>query len=141
MALLTNEDVQWYVATRKDTGAHTVRNEKYMEIYEREYERIREFDTMEEATEACKIRQAADEKIQEPKADKKIRAAKIRGDIKSGSKEDEELRAKIIAEHEEEKAKVAKPPSSRGAKMGKATAKRTAEVQPGVSKPTKAKLE
>lgn len=141
MAVLTNEDVRWYVATRKDTGAHTVRNEKYMETYEREYERIREFDTVEEAVEARDIRQAADESIAAPKIDKSIKAAKIRGDIKSGSREDEELRAKIIAEHKAEEAKVAKPPSSRGAKMGAETAKRTAATKAGVSKPTKAKLE
>ena len=135
MAVLTNEDVKWYVATRKDSGAHTVRNENYMEIYEREYERIREFDTVEEAVEACEIRQAADEKISGPKVDKSIKAAKIRGDIKAGSKEDEELRATIKAEIEEEQ-KAAKPPSSRGAKMGPKTAGKTA-----ATKPTKKPLE
>ena len=135
MAILRNEDVKWYVVTRKDTGAHSVRNENYMEIYEREYERIREFDTVEEAVEACEIRIAADEKTSAPKQDKSIKAAKIRGDIKSGSKEDEELRAQIKAEIEEEQ-KAAKPPSSRGAKMGPKTASKTA-----TTKPTKAKLE
>jgi len=136
MAIQTNKDVQWYVATRKDSGAHTVRNENYMEMYEREYERIREFDTVEEAVEACEIRKAADVSVGPVIGSKSIKAAKIRGDIKSGSKEDEELRAKIIAEHEAEQAKVAKPPSSRGAKMGSKTAAKTA-----ASKPTKDKLE
>jgi hypothetical protein len=135
MAVLTNEDVKWYVATRKDSGAHVVRNERYIEVYEREYERIREFDTIEEATEAYEIRVAADDKLK-PNDDKStIRAAKIRGDIKSGSREDEELRAKIKAEIEEEQ-KAAKPPSSRGAKMGPKTAAKTS-----ASKPTKDKLE
>ena len=52
MPALTNTDVQWYVATRKDSGAHFVLNENYIEAYENEFERIREFDTVEEATEA-----------------------------------------------------------------------------------------
>jgi len=79
MAVLTNEDVRWYVATRKDTGAHTVRNEKYMETYEREYERIREFDTVEEAVEARDIRQAADESIAAPKIELSLlRAEELR---------------------------------------------------------------
>ena len=135
MAVLTNSDVKWYVVTRKDSGAHSVRNENYMEIYEREYERIREFDTVEEAVEACEIRQAADQRISGPKVDKSIKAAKIRGDIKGGSVEDEKLRAQIKAEIEEEQ-KASKPPSSRGAKMGPKTAAKTQ-----ATKPTKAKLE
>ena len=135
MAVLKNDDVQWYVATRKDTGAHSVRNEIYMETYEREYERIREFPTVEEAIEACEIRQAADTKPHELRTKGKLRAGKIRGDVKGGSKEDEELRAKIKAEVEEE-IKTEKPPSSRGAKMGPKTSAKTA-----TSKPTKDKLE
>ena len=137
MAQLTNEDVRWYVGTRKDSGAHVVRNEIYMESYEREYERLREFDTLEEAVEACEIRKAADVQPTLTRKQASLKAGKIRGDVKSGSREDEELRAKIKAEVEEE-LKVTKPPSSRGAKMGPKTTKKTAEL---TSKPTKDKLE
>ena len=144
MAVLTNDDVRWYVGTRKDTGAHTVRNEIYMENYEREYERLREFDTVEEAIEACEIRQAADVKPDMVREKGKLRAGKLRGDVKEGSKEDEELRATIKAEVEAE-IKASRPPSSRGAKMGAKTAAKTqaakGSTSPGITKHTKAKLE
>lgn len=136
MAQLKNTDVAWYVATRKDSGAHSVRNEIYMENYEREYERIREFATVEEAVEACEIRCAADIKPDHVKSKAKLRAGKIRGDVKKGSKEDEDLRATIKAEVAAElKAEEAvKPPSSQATTGPKTQARAKA------SGPTRKKL-
>ena len=133
MPALTNEDVKWYVATRKDSGAHSVKNENYMDAYEREYERIREFETVEEAVEACSIRQSAYSTHTKATESKMIKAGKLRGDIKKGSNEDEDVRAAMRAEILEElkKQEAVKPPSS-GATMGPATKKRTsrAKVKP-----------
>lgn len=120
-------DVKWYVATRKGSGAHSVRNENYMEAYENEYERIREFETAEEAVEACNIRQAAEGLNAKRPESKMIKAGKLRGDIKGGSNEDEELRAKIRAEILEEQKSV-KPPSS-AAKVGAKTKARTTRAK------------
>ena len=40
----------YYIATRKDTGAHFLFNgPEYLENYERYFERIREFDDLDEA--------------------------------------------------------------------------------------------
>ena len=126
---LTNTDVQWYVATRKDSGAHFVLNENYIEAYENEFERIREFDTVEEATEAHKIREAADSKDTKKAERKLIKAGKLRGEIKKGSNEDEDVRAAMRAEILEElkQQEAVKPPSS-GASMGPATKKRTSRA-------------
>lgn len=124
-----NEHVLWYIGTRKDSGRHVVVNENYMERYEREFEGIREFDTVEEAREACDARIESDREFEASKGKGKanIRAGKVRGDIKKGSKEDEILRAQIRSEIEAEMA-AEKPPSSRGAKAGPRTAKRTAKA-------------
>lgn len=126
MALQQNEDVKWYLLTRKEGGAHSVRNENYVAIYEREYERIREFDTIEEAKEALEVRIQADPKATGAKDQGKIKAAKIRGDITKGSVEDEDTRAAVRAEIMEELKKegALKPPSSE-ATVGPKTRKRT----------------
>jgi len=94
----SNEDVQWYVGTRRDSQSHVVINENYMAAYEGEFERIREFDTIDDATKALAARIAADE-VHEPILGKeRLRSAKIRGDIRKGSVMDEEVRAQIRAE-------------------------------------------
>ena len=111
-----NEDVMWYVATRKDSGAHFLLNENYIEKYENEFERIREFDTMDDAKLAYDARENADVKMVK-KEKKRIHVSKVRGDIRKGTLEDEEIRARMKAEIEEEislktpseEAKVAKP--------------------------------
>ena len=128
MPALTNEDVQWYVVTRKDSGAHFVLNENYVEAYEREFERVREFDTVEEAHVACAIRQAADTTQGKHKERKMIKAGKLRGEIKKGSKEDEDLRATIRAELLAE-LKAVEEPKSTGATIGPKTKARTTKVK------------
>lgn len=88
--LLKNTDVMWYVATRKDTGAHYLLNEFYIEDYEHEFIRIREFEDIEEAKAALEARKEADIRemsIETPR--KNIRVSKIRGDIRRGSVDDE----------------------------------------------------
>ena len=114
MPALTVDDVQWYVVTRKDTKAHFVLNEKYVAVYEQEFERIREFDTVGEATAAHAIREAADDKGTTGKDRKLLQLGKLRGDIKKGSVEDEDVRAAIRKEIMEEMkaADAIKPPSS-----------------------------
>jgi hypothetical protein len=123
MVMQRNEDVKWYVATRKDSGAHTVRNENYIANYEREYERIREFDTMEEAVLALAAREAADPKGNAHVDKSAIKVGKLRGDIKKGSLDDEDLRATIRAEIIAEGG-LEKPPSSK-AQAGPKTTKRS----------------
>ena len=130
MAKLQNSDVKWYVATRKNSGAHTVRNEIYMAKYEREYERIREFDTAEEAHEAYKIRCAADAKTEVNWDKTKLQAGHIRGDIKKGSLDDEDVRAQIKREIEAEITKG--PGKTRGATMGPKTKARSAAAKKAV---------
>lgn len=109
----------WYVATRKDSGGHHLfHGPDYLEAYEREFERIREFDDLDEAKKALAARESVEyqRKIeaQKEKVRKNIRASKVRGDIRKGSVEDEELRARIKAELmaemavEEETAKATK---------------------------------
>lgn len=109
MPELRNEDVLWYVATRRDSGAHWILNENYMEDYQDEFERIREFEDVEDAKVALEARKAADLEMngEKFKEKKKLRVSKIRGDVRKGSLEDEELRSKIRAELEAElKAKM-----------------------------------
>lgn len=109
---LRNEDVMWYVATRKDSGAHHLLNEYYIEEYEDEFVRIREFDTLEEAKEALDKREEADaEKVVRKR--KKIAVSKVRGDIRKGSVEDEEIHAKMQKEIMEAEETVTKVPSSK----------------------------
>lgn len=126
MAMLTNEDVTWYVATRKGTGAHFLLNEYYIENYEQEFMRIREFDSIEEAKAALDAREEADrlKKVKElPK--KKIRASKVRGDIRKGSLEEETFEQNLVELQEEVVAQIEAP---------KKTSTRT-------TRPTKEKLE
>lgn len=127
MAQPTNDDVTWYVCTRKDSGGHFVLNENYVSNYENEFERIREFDSLEEANMALSARVEADV-VLAPKSEKtKLKVAKIRGDIRKGSVDDEKTRATIRAEIEAEmKAEgiSLKPPSSATAKVGPKTTAR-----------------
>lgn len=75
---------------------------EYLDVYERDFERIREFDTIEDAKKAL----AARDKVESDQAEieraskkaKNLRVGKIRGDIQKGSVEDEEVRSKIRAE-------------------------------------------
>jgi hypothetical protein len=101
MARERAEDLMWYVCTRKDSGSHYVLNENYIEKYEREFIQIREYDTIEEAVAAHKIREDGDIRIA-PKSKKKITAGKVRGNIRRGdAPEDnakERMRAEIMAE-------------------------------------------
>jgi len=104
MALLRNEDVQWYLATRKDCKRHMVVNENYIDNYDTEFERIREYDSLEEANEALAFRIEADA-ISNPKVEKaRIKVSKIRGDIRKGNIDEERLRAQIRKEMELEGA-------------------------------------
>lgn len=130
MALPTNDDVMWYVGTRKDSGAHWILNENYMEDYQDEFERIREFDTAEEAKKAYDARKAADAALVPAKKGKeKLRVSKIRGDIRKGSLEDEALREKIKAEIKAEMAAESAPVEEAPAPKRKTS-----------TRPTKAKL-
>lgn len=120
-----SEDV-FYVATRKDSGGHWLFNgPEYLENYENEFERIREFDTLEDAQKALKARESVEAKERDEarraKARKNIIASKVRGDIRKGSVDDEELRAKIKAELEAEMVGMPAPP------------------EPEITKPTRAK--
>lgn len=126
MAIMKNTDVKWYVATRKGSGAHCVRNEVYMANYEREYERIREFETLEDAYEAYVARCEADVPTQVDFDKTKLKAGHIRGDIKKGSLEDEDLRAQIKREIEAELSREI--PEPKGAKMGPKTKARSTKV-------------
>lgn len=106
MALQRNEDVAWYVATRKGSGNHLVVNENYIEDYENEFERIREYDTLADAQEALAIRQEADLE-NKPKSEKqKIKVSKIRGDIRKGNIDEDRLRAQIRKEMELEQLQL-----------------------------------
>jgi len=94
-----DDELKWYVATRKDSKAHVVINGNYMEKYEREFERIREFDNADEACEAYNVRCMVDKEL-DAKTKKKgsIAAGKVRGDIRKGSIEDEKLRSTLKEE-------------------------------------------
>lgn len=116
MAMPGNTDVTWYLVTRKGSNAHFVFNENYIANYESEFERIREFDSLEEANAALAARKSADEVHRKPTQLKKLRSAKVRGDIKKGSIPDEDVRAQVRAEIEAEIA-------IESAKAGKPTAK------------------
>ena len=123
-----SDDLKWYTATRRDSKAHVVINEIYMEKHEREFERIREFDTAEEAVAAYEAREMADRALLDQKGKKtRIAAAKVRGDIKKGSMEDEALRARMKEELRAElMAEMADKPTS-GAASGPKTRARTAK--------------
>jgi len=100
MALQGNTEVAWYLATRKDCKRHMVVNENYIENYDTEFERIREYDSLEDANEALALRIEADA-VSNPKAEKtKIKVSKIRGDIRKGNLDEERLRAQIRKELE-----------------------------------------
>lgn len=94
-----DDELRWFVATRRDSKAHCVFNENYLNDYHREFERVREFKSAEEAVAAYEARCEADlTEVQRKSRRGKIAAAKIRGDIKEGSMEDEALRAQLKAE-------------------------------------------
>lgn len=119
----------WYVATRKESGGNFLfHGADYLENYEREFERIREFDSLEEAQKALATRDAATRKARNEKmlskVKKNIRAGKLRGDIRKGSVEDEETRAKIRAEILEELAQEDQEEPTKGASVGPKTRSR-----------------
>lgn len=97
-----NEDVLWYVATRRDTGAHYVLSEVYIEEYEREFERIREYNTIEDAKAAYEKRLDEDAKV---KPKRTVKVSKVRGEIRKGESEQEimdrlreEVRMELLSE-------------------------------------------
>ena len=127
------EDLMWYVATRKDSKANFMFNENYLENYENEFENIREFDTPEDARAAYDAREAADREMLETTAPKtKIKAGKIRGEIRRGSLDEEEMRNRLRKEIEAEMAlktpseaakEAKKPPAKVSTKPSKAILK------------------
>ena len=123
-----SEDLKWYVGTRRDSKAHVMVNSNYMEAYESEFERIREFDTPEEAMEAYKVRELVDREERSGYSGSKIAAAKVRGDIKKGSMEDEDLRTKLKAEL---RAELMAEEETGAATMGKKTTARSKKTGPG----------
>lgn len=124
---------EYYIATRKETGAHFLfHGPNYLEQYEREFERIREFADLDEAKKALAARESVEHsaklKALKEKQGERLKVGKLRGDITKGSVEDEELRAKIRAELEEElRSQIAETNAKTSrAKVGPKTAKRSA---------------
>jgi len=129
------EQEVYYIATRKDSGAHHLFiGPDYLERYEREFERIREFESLEDAKSALASRETTDRKaaneLKRPKS-KNIRAGKLRGDIRKGSLDEEDVRAKLRAEIEAElRAELeAKEVAGNSGKMGPKTSQRTANAK------------
>lgn len=124
-----DDELKWYVATRRDSKAHCIFNENYLEEYANEFERIREYDTAEEAKEAYDARVKADSIVKsETKVKSRIASAKVRGDIKKGSMEDEALREQIKAELRIElEAELNKSKDTGAATMGAKTRARSSK--------------
>ena len=123
--------MKWYVGTRKDSKANHIVNENYMERYDSEFENIREFDTAQDARVAYDARNQADREMKEEATPKTaIKVAKVRGDIRKGSVDEEQMRNRLRKEIEAEMA--IKTPSE--------AAKATKSPPPKNTKPSKEKL-